>query len=230
MTGKAEQEDYASFAGFMAYYLYGLYASEEWNRLTPIPSMDDELGIEPSTPTTSGALIQLILGGYSYGSLVLARLPTMSTVMQRIELADEGTTGARIALRARTLAKQTKQSFEELHSPTSHRGRQLRPGDATTSPTKRIEASPITVGGEETDASARRRSRDSRRSMDLVRKSVELPRRIRAHLSHSSTPQTASESEKGDASPLSPAQNDLPVITTCYLVISPVLLPFTHTI
>ena len=214
----------------MIYYLHGLGAVEDSNVLEPILSVGDQLDNNAVSPRsrTSRTNVKLLLGGYSYGSLILARLPAVTTIIQRLHSADVGTAGAEILLRARTLAKQTRHSSEELHSPVSARGRSLRPGDAATSPTKRMGASPITVGGEETDPSERRRSRDSRRSVDLVRKSVELPRRIRAHVIRSSTPNATTENDNQHSSPSSPTSNDMPTVTTRYLAISPVLLPFTH--
>ena len=232
-SGKAEREDHASFAGFVSYYLESLLPAEHMNHLETIPSVSDHVGNYAGSPTSraSHGYVELLLGGYSYGSLILARLPPVPAIIQRLETAEMGTAGAEIILRARTLAKQTRQAHEELQSPSSPRGRQLRPDDAATSPTKqRIGASPITIGGEETDPSSRRRSRDSRRSMDLVRKSVEMPQRIKAQIRRSSTPRVVSGSEKENATPISPSSESGPKVITRYLVISPVILPFTHTL
>lgn len=199
--------------------------------------------------TVFGNHIDLLLAGYSYGALILARLPPVSTILHRFHSAEIGTAGAEIILRARTLAKQTRLSLEEVYGPSSPRGRQqLRPDDATTSPTKqRIAASPIIMGGEETDPSARRRSRDSRRSMDFVRKSVEMPKRVKAHLKRDSTPGSSSprkgSKDSESATPASPTpttpamippisagSHGPPTVRARYLVISPVLLPFTQTL
>ena len=231
-SGKAEQDDYSSVAGFVAYYLHSLKPAEDLNRLETIPSAGNNLEQrEASNSRPSQGHIELLLAGYSYGSLVLARLQPMTSIIQRIESAEMGTAGAEIILRAHTLAKQTRHSLEEMYSPSSPRGRQLKPEDAATSPTKRIGASPITMGGEETDPSDRRRSRDSRRSIDLVRKSVEMPNRIKARIKRNSTPGASSSRDKSSETPITPisaALESTPAVDTRYLIISPVLLPFTQ--
>lgn len=203
--------------------------------------LDQEGGL---TTTPFEGCIQLLLAGYSYGSLVLARLPPIPNIIHKLDSAGMGTAGAELILRARTLARQTKLSLDEVYSPSSPRGRQqLRPDDAATSSTKqRIAASPITMGGEETDPSTRRRSRDSRRSVDFMRKSVEMPHRIRAHMKRSSTSGSGSPGKDGHdtpatsvtpatpATPRSAGVERRPVVKSRYLVISPVLLPFTQTL
>ena len=235
-SGKAEQGDYSSVAGFMAFYLHALKPVEESDRLQTIPSAGNQLDQSAHTTKLSGNRVELLLAGYSYGSLVLARLQPISAVIKCLESAEMGTAGAELILRARTLAKQTRLSLEELYSPSSPRGRQLRPDDAATSPTKRIGASRIVIGGEETDPANRRRSRDSRRSVDFMRKSVEMPHRIKAQIKRSGT---SSPKGKDHDTPLTPAipanpmtagLENRPVVSSRYLVISPVLLPFTQTL
>lgn len=176
-----------------------------------------------------------MLGGYSYGSLILARFPPTIDIVRRFETAEVGTAAAEIILRARTLAKQTRQaSLFEQQSPASPRGRSLKPEQSPTSPSKRV--SPMTVGGEETDPSDRRRSRDSRRSVDVIRKSVEVPQRIRAHIKHR---QVSGESAHVHAESKTPTCQiphpaiggpGAPEVSTSYLFISPVLLPFSSTL
>ncbi|KAK3719534.1 hypothetical protein LTR37_004392 [Vermiconidia calcicola] len=230
-SGKAEQEDYTSFAGLIAYYIHGLGSASGVPTLDSIHSASDlenNFGSQNAMCTRGEGSIHLLLGGYSYGSLVLARLPPMSAIIQRMESAEIGTAAAEIVLRARTLSNQTKNTLRTSNSPTGPRGRQLTPIDATTSPTKRNGASPIVMGGEETDPSARRRSRDSRRSMDLVRKSVDVPHRIRARMGRSSGPQLVTGHDVQE--PSSAVSQSSPSITIRYLFISPVLLPFTHTL
>ena len=242
-SGKPEQNDYSSMAGFLAYYLQQLKPDEDLYRLETIQLVGNELDQNdvPTNNFTEGS-IELLLAGYSYGSLILARMQPISTILHRLEAAEMGTAGAELILRARTLARQTRLSMDEMYSPSSPRGRQqLRPDDA--SPTKqRVTASPITMGGEETDPSTRRRSRDSRRSMDFIRKSVEMPQRIKAHMKRSSTPVSGSPrkgSKDEPATPVTPATpatpklygvRTVPAVKLRYLIISPVLLPFTQTL
>ncbi|TKA60021.1 hypothetical protein B0A55_10919 [Friedmanniomyces simplex] len=236
-TGKGETEDYVSVVGFMLYYVQNLrHTRRDQDALSPIMSADEQNG---STMAPSGARpLPVLLGGYSYGSLVLARLPPVLAIQKRFEEASTGTAAAEIILRARTLAAQTLVTVEhaQQHDSRAPRDRGLMPEDGPSSPTKRSKVSPVTLGGEETDSSERRRSRDSRRSADLVRKSVDIPRRIKAHIRHGSVPQkhhaasavgkshpTINTDGSGDgASPL--------LVPPHYLLISPVILPFTTTI
>ena len=129
-------------------------------------------------------------------------------------------------------AKQTVQAMETEESAASARGRTLKPEQSTRSPSKR--ASPMTVGGEETNPTDRRRSRDSRRSVDVIRKSVEVPHRIKAHIKqrHASHGSTAPRDESENPKTPSTIFHDpnAPAVSTSYLFISPVLLPFTNTL
>lgn len=213
-TGKAELQDYISFTGFLIYYLHTL-----------AKQADEERAVSVTVQ------VHLILGGYSYGSLILARFPPTTEIVQRFEKAEVGTAAAEIILRARTLAKQTQNALAEQQSSTSPRGRAtLKPVSSPTSPSKRV--SPMTVGGEETDPSDRRRSRDSRRSVDVIRKSVDVPHRIKAHMKrrHSSheQPEIHGAAPAIPKAPLPAAgMQHVPEVVTSYLLISPVLLPFS---
>ena len=123
--------------------------------------MDPQADITTPTSTSqrsnNNPSLELLLGGYSYGSLIVARLPLVSDIIQRFQQAETGTAAAEIILRARTLGKETRKHVEEALRPSSPRGRnQLGPSDVATSPTKRVGTSPMTMGGEETDPSERR--------------------------------------------------------------------------
>lgn len=106
--------------------------------------------------TSTAETIKLLLGGYSYGSLVLARLPPASAIVTRFQEAPLGTAAAEIILRAQTLAKHTVRAIEEARSSKRPRGRTLSDGNSITSPSTRAKASPVTIGGEETDPSTLR--------------------------------------------------------------------------
>lgn len=232
-SGKAEMEDYVAFAGFMVYYLYHLGHSDDSDpyRLETIESVRTTNGQAYGSLQTTHHTppITLLLGGYSYGSLILARLPPISSIVERFAAAELGTSAAEILLRARTLSKQTLRAMESAQSPSSPRGRQLQPDDAATSPQRRVGASPITMGGEETDPANRRRSRDSRRSGDLIRKSIETPQRIKARIKGSPARHAAATDDSQTTS-TSGRSVDVPVVIPRYLLISPVLLPFSQTL
>lgn len=185
----------------------------------------------PDPNPTQQQPIQLLLGGFSFGSLVLGRFPPTHEIIHRFETAQVGTAAAEIILRARTLAKQTCPAAYERSGPARPRGRTLEPAQSPSSLSKR--ASPMTVGGEETDPSERRRSRDSRRSVDVIRKSAEAPHRIKEHIKrrHSSRDERAGDHEVPKPSdPLAESNRDerSPQVSTSYLFISPVLMPFTN--
>lgn len=223
----------------MMYYLRHLDANRQNDTSTTVPPMRTQQGkdstkasVVPNSTVERNAL-HVLLGGYSYGSLILAHLPPPQLIIKRFQEAALGTAAAEIILRARTLAKQTLQTAQEAQSPTKSRGRTLKPDDSATSPTQHAKASPVTVGGEETDPSDRRRSRDSRRSVDIVRKSVEMPQRIKARIrrhSDRSRQITTPEKEPRAAPTSNERDYEAPDVRVCYLVISPVVLPFTNTL
>lgn len=217
----------------MIYYLHSLsHVDDDPYRLETIASVSNVDGAVSSGAyqfTGRHRPISLVLGGYSYGSLILARLPIVSTIIDRFEAAEAGTAAAEVILRARTLSKQTLQALESTQSPSSPRGRQLKPDDAATSPQRRVGASPITMGGEETDPANRRRSRDSRRSGDLIRKSIETPHRIKARIKGSPARDATATENLHIASVSNPTTRG-PTVCPRYLLVSPVLLPFSHTL
>ncbi|KAJ5964327.1 uncharacterized protein N7479_004203 [Penicillium vulpinum] len=80
-TAKPELGDYVSFYGFMLQYLHFLKLA-----LAPEDQGDSNLrkptGEEPSSPD-----IRLILGGYSYGSLIASHVPTLDTMLDLFQSA-----------------------------------------------------------------------------------------------------------------------------------------------
>ncbi|OQO08650.1 hypothetical protein B0A48_06520 [Cryoendolithus antarcticus] len=243
-TGRAERQDYASFAGFMIYLLQRLQSPAGARR--PILQGPQGSDLSRATIDTIGSSTEhpiarpsLLLAGYSYGSLILSRLPSVATLISRFEEAQHGTTATEIVLCARKLAQDIGRSAHAQQTPASPRGRQLMPPDHATSPTsQRMRPSPVVMGGEETDPAERRRSRDSRRSLDVIRRSVDLPQRVKAHLRRKSGGVTATgpNDEPPMPLPLSPlltaqqnATNE-PEVDVSYLLVSPVLPPLAHTL
>ncbi|KAK3675209.1 hypothetical protein LTR78_004718 [Recurvomyces mirabilis] len=220
-TGRPETEDYISVAGFMMYYAHHLSSVRR-------SSADGaQIGDDARHP------MPLLLAGYSYGSLVLARLPSITKIVERFHAAAMGTAAAEIMLRARTLAKQTMKTFD-LHAPgnATSRGRMLEPNDAATGSTVNSKASSVIMGGEETDSSQRRHSPDSRRSVDAVR---ELPHRLKAHIRQSSDTNDKHHSRRRSQNTTTPPGTvdstlATPSVTAHYALISPVILPFSNLI
>ncbi|KAM3415547.1 hypothetical protein BST61_g9068 [Cercospora zeina] len=227
-TGRPEVDDYASVVGLAIYYLSNICAPLGSDTLSA-----KHASLDPSSLygdyTAFGGPLELLLAGYSFGSLILSRLPGVPTILKRFEIAERGTAASEIFMRARTLAKQTKHSMELPQSPYSSRtirGRQLRPDD---SPTK--WQSSVVVGGDELDASERRRSRDSRTSVDVIR---DVPHNIKHHMrrhsGHSRRPSLDREND-APASTSHHANGNTGIATVVrYLMVSPVLVPFSTTL
>jgi alpha/beta superfamily hydrolase len=163
--------------------------------------------------------IDLLLGGYSFGSLILVRLPSLTNIINTFEAAEHGTSAAETFLRARALARQTQRSIQESHhASTPRRSRKY------TASSSYSRSSPITVGGEETHPSERRRSKDShRRSISSVR---ELPHRIKSHVRRHSGSSQHQRSASGDFN-ASSSPRSAPQVTVRYLLVSPVLFPLS---
>ncbi|KAI7286917.1 hypothetical protein KC345_g967 [Hortaea werneckii] len=209
-TGRPETDDYSSVAGFLIEYLQGIRRR----------GSEEIMGSDQLHP------LRIIFGGYSYGSLVLARLPPPEAITSRLREATTGTAAYEITTRARTLAERTWKAVQEA---AGHSARGRGPGSARSTPPAR--SSPLTMGGEETDSSERRRSRESKRALSIARKGAQLPHRIKAH--------RREHSEKRSHLPHNPRhsegymhregqdRDEEQAVSPSYLLISPVLLPFT---
>ena len=167
--------------------------------------------------------MDFVLGGYSYGSLVLARLPPIRTIIGRFESAEVGSAAAEIILRARTLSRQTNQATSHQVFPSTTKDPAVSSDRASPESSSRSRASPVTVGGEESDSSERRRSRDSRRSSDLVRN---LPQRVKTRIRSASRNGQKALSDHQRSNSDMGASHSLAVHAR-YFLVSPVLLPMT---
>ncbi|KAF1913919.1 hypothetical protein BDU57DRAFT_558851 [Ampelomyces quisqualis] len=171
-SGRPELDDYISFAAcFMHYMAYlrlhslenVILASEQ-----PLMPLQADLLGPPASPT-------VILGGYSYGSVILRHLPPVAAILQTFTNPITGSAHDEILMRARKLAEQSNRAWKNT-SRSRERG--------TRSRTKSHEPkSSMTMGGEETTPEKRRASRDIRRSVDRGF-TIEIGCRLRS-LSHS---------------------------------------------
>ncbi|KAK8196030.1 hypothetical protein M8818_007182 [Zalaria obscura] len=122
-TGKAEREDYTAVIGLLTHYLRHLEVEESGH-----------------------GQLDLLLAGYSYGSLILSQLLPIATILQTFVSPPTGTPQSEILLRARTLADQTS----VLQDIPTDRGRTLSPVKAGRSHRKsNSHSGPIIMGGEE---------------------------------------------------------------------------------
>ncbi|KAL4929110.1 uncharacterized protein BDV17DRAFT_83995 [Aspergillus undulatus] len=101
-TAKPELADYVSFYGFMMLYLHSV-------RL--------ELGSR-SSKESSEAGVHLILGGYSYGSLVASHLPASDIIANIFKYSIKGTPVHEIFLTARNVCALSKREFVSLTQPS----------------------------------------------------------------------------------------------------------------
>ena len=215
--------DYISFVGFFVHYLNGLRP--------PASIQDDDdpsafsnsplSPIESSFPISSDAFHQanqrmiLILGGYSYGSLITTHLPSTKILLEEFAIAKKGSAIAEIRFRALYLSNQRNREAQQHYE--SRRGRSLRVHDSF-----RSGSHSMTMGGEETEPGIRRPSRESRRSVDMVRRSMDHSRRklgLRTKSSDGELPSPLLEEQ------LPTVHLDTP--QTCYLLISPLLPPIS---
>lgn len=179
-TAKPELSDYISFAGFFLQYLYcsmpptSMESSpvfmEDSINLSPIPSAQ---AISSQSFEANRQSIIIILGGYSYGSLLASHLPTIDVILERYGKIAKGSAEAEIRLRAQTLSTQWN---KEAHNHcVAERGRaslkSLKPPGSSS------RSLGIVFGGEESEPGSRRSSRDSKRSLEFIRRSVDRSKR-----------------------------------------------------
>ncbi|KAL9121527.1 MAG: hypothetical protein Q9187_001912 [Circinaria calcarea] len=222
-TAKPELADYSSFVGFFIYYLNGLQpsGSTSSNGYTQTPSFTESpllpiqsaLTTPTDPPNAVSSRIVLVLGGYSYGSLIAMNLPSVDAILSRFIDIRQGTAEAEIRLRASNLSTQWN---TEVHRK-SQRGRSLTVEDVT-----RGTSHSIAMGGDESEPGTRRKSRESKRSVNLVRRSVDRSRQKLGPRKPSSEELSAfvSAVEK-----LPSTEALLP--ETHYLLISPLLPPIS---
>ena len=112
-TGKAERADYESVIGFMIEFL---------RACEPISAIQD--GIFDNDDDDDVLPIQLILGGYSYGSWICTHLPDHKDIVKQFETVADGTAAAEIKARAQHLATQTnlelRAAYAEAQSSKAH--------------------------------------------------------------------------------------------------------------
>ena len=213
-TSRPEQHDYISFAGFLIHYIHDLEPQLHVPAPTPSSPVSHKLSPIQSTvqsPAPSHGMT-LILGGYSYGSLVTINLPPIGVILEHFNHVTKGSAEAEIRLRAVHLSKEWNAQALAEHR---RRGRSLIIDGQRKNP-----RSP-TFGGEESQPGTRRGSRDSRRSIDAVRRSLD---RSRARLSLGRKP-------SGDLPYPLPIEEKLEsidiAIAVHYLLISPILPPIS---
>lgn len=157
-SGRPELDDYTSFASFFMHYISYLR-----------PRLTSDLNFAPgqlpilsnqsaSVSTHDDEPPIVVLGGYSYGSLILRHLPPVPTMLQPFSAPVAGTAADEIVLRARRLADQSNLAWINLARDETRVRRKSRAGNESRPP--------VTLGGEETSPEKRRSSRDVQRSLE----------------------------------------------------------------
>ncbi|EXJ59371.1 uncharacterized protein A1O5_12252 [Cladophialophora psammophila CBS 110553] len=195
-TGKAELGDYVSVYGFLLCYIDAIC------RLRP----GEEAPV--AKPPT------LILGGYSYGSMIASHLPSMDVVVDLFHSPASGSAESEIRRRATDLSQDARAYLEMHAAPATLTVPRVRgaAGEQTRKPSPGV-----IMGGYESDAASRRVSREnSRRSIDgeRIRRSIDkIRRKIGSQPSSPTKPLT--KAPPTESTPI------LPEIA--YVLISPIL-------
>ncbi|AEO60115.1 hypothetical protein MYCTH_2308987 [Thermothelomyces thermophilus ATCC 42464] len=168
-TAKAERADYMSVVGFVCHYVHfldpfnasassrveGTYEDEDGTDLRADGGEACPIRIRPATPTSSEPTTRdivpiLLLGGYSYGSMIASQLPSLETILGLFHAPGCGTPAAEIRLRAQYLAGKQNVVLASAREAAAVASRPKSP---------RIHVG-LRVGGDE----ERRVSHESRRS------------------------------------------------------------------
>jgi hypothetical protein len=150
-SGRPELDDYTSFAAFFMHYMYYLRSGATKSALATSD--------QSPTPSDGAGSSVVILGGYSYGSLILKHLPPIPTILHPFDKPIVGSSHDEILTRAHKLAQQSTLVWtnsacsKERESRTRRKGHESKPS--------------VTIGGEETTPEKRRTSRDIRRDDSL---------------------------------------------------------------
>lgn len=224
-SAKPEVGDYKSVAGLMIGYLRDLALGRT----------------EMRTGDREKVTIDLILGGYSYGSMVLSLMPPTSEIMKVFENAEEGTGAAEINLRAAKLADETLK-VEMTQVETASGGESDIPGSRGRPTLKPSDA--LVFGGEETSPDVRRRSQEhhgARRSLDVARKSLDqVPKRVKEAVKRAGSHRSELDQGSGEEAILeeddqleaprvayTEVQRPGVSVRTRYLLVSPLLPPLS---
>ncbi|KAG8630873.1 hypothetical protein KVT40_000013 [Elsinoe batatas] len=233
-SARGEVGDYMSVVGLLVHYLSALSTGRD--KATPVGGAEDagEQGHDsgPVKPQGNGGVVELVLGGYSYGSLILSLLPSVEDILAHFASPEEGTAAAEIKLRAERLAEETLRA-EHAAEENSLRGRErLKPSDALGGAHGR---GGIVVGGEETPRGVRRRSQDqhshlhgSRGSLEHARQSLDqVPRRVKRVVQRVGSGRLERHGQEGGVEHGEGQGQGALVVRPRYLLISPLLPPIS---
>jgi pimeloyl-ACP methyl ester carboxylesterase len=157
-SGRPELDDYTSYTAFFIHYMCYIQPISTFDPISTSETSSIAPPLDGLTRTPNDTFPIVILGGYSYGSMILRHLPPVPTILQPFTAPVAGSTADEILIRARKLADQSKLEWHNIARDearakrTSQAGHNSRPSMA--------------MGGEETSPDKRRSSRDVRRSVE----------------------------------------------------------------
>jgi alpha/beta superfamily hydrolase len=166
--------------------------------------------------TQSALPVQLILGGYSYGSWICSHVSDHTLVRKLFEVAPEGSAAAEIMARAQHLAAQTNQEILAAWRETS----------------PRHSSHTHTIGGEETSPERRQRGGEDspKRFSSDIRKSIDFAKRLGSVRKHYETPGAtpeAQDSRTPEHARVGPNVVSDHRVEIAYLLVSPLLPPIS---
>ncbi len=243
-SGKAELADYVSVYGFVLCCIDAVFRNVSRVE-TDVSGTDTDVPRLCASDSRSEAAVPdtcrntqspiLILGGYSYGSMIAAHLPSLGTMTGLFKEAKPGSAECEIRARARDLGKDIKAYFAMSSSVMTQTVPEGKEPDQTTrdkdtrlkSPNhSRSESRIVTMGGYESDAAGHRSSRERPRRSgdgDRAKEGIERIRRKVSHREHRvqhlpttpSTPMGKPQAVSVDLAPILPS--------IAYLLVSPLL-------
>lgn len=152
----------------------------------------------------------VVLGGYSYGSVILRSLPPLLSILQPFAAAIPGSAYDEILLKAHKLADETNL---EIVNMARDQARSRRRGHE--------HKLSVTMGGEETSPEKRQRSREVRRSLETSH-THEFGNRLRS-LSHGHLRGKVNIPPSSVETPITPPTIQIPAVR--YLLVSPITAP-----
>jgi hypothetical protein len=151
----------------------------------------------------------VILGGYSYGSLILKHLPPVPSILHHFSNPMTGSAADEILLRAHKLADQSNLAWINLAQDHEREKRR----------SKHEYKSSLTIGGEQTSPDMRRSSREAKRNIDIPR-SLDLGHHLRG-FSH------RSRRNGNSSTSLEQTGVNIAIPEVRYLLISPLTPPIS---
>ncbi|PGG98294.1 hypothetical protein AJ80_09555 [Polytolypa hystricis UAMH7299] len=234
-TAKPELADYISFYGFMIYYLSGLDV-DYYEQQGASTEQSDSAGscMEENEAAATAGELHIVLAGYSYGSMIASRLPTVeivcdlfaTTTATSAEEEEKKSPMAEIVSKARELAALWNVGYRSANDTT-----ELSSLPTSESTTRSASSQRVSMGSGSEPGSGRQSGKDGRRrrsrrrsTLGGIGRSLERSgKKLRARFEPSSDEVGAIESQSRSTEEVQEAL----IPTISYLLISPILPPIS---